>query len=54
MKNIFMKSILFLSITLLGLAFLTPSVMAKESKKPRMATQTPPGIAAPAEVKTRL
>ena len=49
-----MKSMRFLSIALLGLAFLASNVTAKESKKPSMATQTPAGINAPTEVQTRL
>jgi hypothetical protein len=36
------------------LALLIPSLAAQESKKPKYATETPAGITAPAEVKTRL
>ncbi len=45
---------LILSLAILGVAFLTPSATAKESKKPRMATEMPAGITAPAKVRTRL
>jgi hypothetical protein len=54
MARFFMKTNYFLSLAFLGLAFLTPSGVAQASDKPKMATQTPPGIAAPAEIKTRL
>jgi hypothetical protein len=49
-----MKTNLFLSLVFLGVAFLTPSATANASDKPKMATETPAGIAAPAEVETRL
>jgi hypothetical protein len=54
MTYFFMKPNLFLGLACLGLVFLTPSVTAQESKKPKMATETPAGITAPAEVQTRL
>jgi hypothetical protein len=54
MTNFFMKTTLFLSLVFLGLAFLTPAAVVQAADKPKMATQTPAGIAAPAEVKTRL
>jgi hypothetical protein len=49
-----MKTNLFLSLAFLGVVFLASCATAQESKKPRMATKTPVGITAPAEVKTRL
>ena len=54
MTNFFPKTTSFISLAILGLAFLTPGAVAQASDKPKMATQTPAGIAAPAEVKTRI
>jgi uncharacterized membrane protein len=54
MTSFFMKTSLFLSLAILGLVFLAPSFAAAEWNKPKMATQTPAGTTAPAEVKTRL
>jgi hypothetical protein len=48
-----MKTTLFISITVFGVAFFASSVFAEESKKPKYATQTPAAITAPAEVQTR-
>ncbi len=49
----FIKANLILGLACLGLAFLTPSAAA-QSKRPKMATETPAGIKAPAKVNTRL
>jgi hypothetical protein len=54
MTSFFVKTNIFLSLGLLGVAFLTPGVTANAADKPKYATQTPAGIAAPAEIKTRL
>jgi hypothetical protein len=54
MKNLLLKPNLYLGLACLGLAFVAPSVAAQESNKPKMATETPAGITAPAEVQTRL
>jgi hypothetical protein len=54
MKKSLMKANLFLGLACLGLAFLAPSVAAQESNKPKMATEMPAGITAPAEVQTRI
>ncbi len=53
MTNSLMKPGLLLGLASLGLAFFSPSAAA-QSSKPKMATKTPPGITAPAEVLTRL
>ncbi len=54
MTKFFMKTTLFISLGFLGVAFLTPSGVAQAADKPKYATETPAGIAAPAEIKTRL
>jgi hypothetical protein len=54
MANFNKKTNLFLSLGFLGVAFLTPSGVAQAADKPKMATEMPAGITAPAEVKTRL
>jgi len=51
MKNSLMKPGLMLGLACLGLASFAPNAAAQ---KPKMETETPPGLAAPAEVKTRL
>jgi hypothetical protein len=54
MPNTFKKFVLLFSLVFFGFTFLAPSVFAQASKKPKMATEMPAGITAPAEVKTRL
>lgn len=54
MKRHPMKTKLFLSLACLGLASLVLSVVAQAADKPKMATEMPAGIKAPAEVQTRL
>ncbi len=54
MTSFFRKTNLFLSLGFLGVAFLTPGITANAADKPKYATETPAGINAPAEVKTRL
>ncbi|MEE8608617.1 MAG: DUF1254 domain-containing protein [Nitrospiraceae bacterium] len=54
MTNFFMKPNLFLGLAFFGLASFASSAFAQASKNPKMATKTPAGITAPAEVKTRL
>ena len=53
MTSSLMKPGLLLGLASLGLTFFSPSAAA-QSDKPKMATETPAGIAAPAEVHTRL
>ena len=53
MKFALIKASLILGIGCLGLAFLSPSAAA-QSKRPKMATEMPAGIKAPAKVNTRL
>jgi len=54
MTKFFMKTNVFLGLAFLGVAFLTPSIVANAADKPKYATEMPAGITAPAEVKTRL
>ena len=54
MAKFFMKTNVFLSLAFLGVAFLTPSIVANAADKPKYATEMPAGLTAPAEVKTRL
>ena len=54
MTKFFMKTNVFLCLAFLGVAFLTPSIVANAADKPKYATEMPAGITAPAEVKTRL
>ncbi len=49
MAKFLMKTNLFLILAFLGLAS-----FAQAAEKPKMATETPAGITAPAEVKTRI
>jgi len=49
-----MKRTLSLSLAYLCLTVVAPSCAAQASDKPKMATETPAGITAPAEVRTRL
>ena len=49
-----MKRTLSLSLACLCLTVVAPSCAAQASDKPKMATETPAGITAPAEVRTRL
>ncbi len=49
-----MKSDMLFALVCLGFAFLAPSGFAQAQNKPKMATEMPPGITAPAEVKTRI
>ncbi len=54
MNSFFMKPSFFLSLSFLGFVLFAPSVAAQKSNKPKMATEMPAGITAPAEVKTRI
>jgi hypothetical protein len=54
MTNVLMKTNLFLSLGFLGVALFASSGVANAADKPKMATEMPAGITAPAEVKTRL
>jgi hypothetical protein len=54
MSHSVMRRNLFLSLGFLGVAFLTPSGFAQAQDKPKMATEMPTGITAPAEVQTRI
>ncbi len=49
-----MKRNLFLALACLGFAYFAPSDVAQASDKPKMLTEMPAGIQAPAEVQTRL
>ena len=49
-----LKTRTILSLAFLGSVLFAPIVVAEKSHKPKMATEMPAGIQAPAEVKTRL